>query len=151
MCIPTFVDFFLFHLFFLCFFRFLFPSFLFSLLAGSLLHFFPFFFVRSLPDSLIPRFIPIFFHQVFFHPGQRRHCDALPPHPPHYLSLLTMSLLMPAGDQLVVRGGNAHFLPPHKNTIEGDRRKQNRRTNTNKLGVSPRAEEGMQHYMHVHS
>ena len=26
---------------------------------------------------------------------------------------------MPAGDQLVVRGGNAHFLPPHKNTIEG--------------------------------
>ena len=35
----------------------------------------------------------------------------------------------------MVRGGNAHFLPPHKNTIEGDRRKQNRRTN-NKLGVT---------------
>ena len=40
MCIPTFVDFFVFNLsffLFLCFFRFLFPSFLFSLLAGSLL------------------------------------------------------------------------------------------------------------------
>ena len=30
-------------------------------------------------------------------------------------------------------GGNAHFLSPHKNTIEGNRRKQNRRT---KLGVT---------------
>ena len=63
-------------------------------------------------------------------------CKRYPPLPPHYLSLLTMSLHTPAGDQLVVRGGNAHFLPPHKNTIEGDRRKQNRRTNTNKIGVN---------------
>ena len=30
--------------------------------------------------------------------------------PPHYLSLLTMSSSLPAGDQLVVRGGNAHFF-----------------------------------------
>ena len=32
--------------------------------------------------------------------------------------------------------GVTHILYLHKNTIEGDRRKQNRRTNTNKLGVN---------------
>ena len=32
--------------------------------------------------------------------------------------------------------GQRTFLYLHKNTIEGDRRKQNRRTNTNKLGVN---------------
>ena len=30
--------------------------------------------------------------------------------PTHVNFLLTMSLLTPAGDQLVVRGGNAHFF-----------------------------------------
>ena len=74
MCIPTFVDFFLFNLFFflfLCFFRFLFPSFLFSLLAGSLLHFF-FFLLRPLASRLLPPSIHsyiFFFIRFFFHPG----------------------------------------------------------------------------------
>ena len=69
MCIPTFVDFFLFHLFFFFFF----VSFVFFFLLffsrcsqGSYCIFFSFFFVRSLPDSFIPRFIPIFFSSGFF-------------------------------------------------------------------------------------
>ena len=37
----------------------------------------------------------------------------------------------------MVRGGNAHFFPPHKNTIEGDRRKQKDEQQTRtKLGVT---------------
>ena len=60
-----------------------------------------------------------------------------------------MSLLTPAGDQLVVRGGNAHFFPPHKNTIEGTEKIEGQTNNTNKAWGSPSAEEGMQHYMHV--
>ena len=36
----------------------------------------------------------------------------------------------------MVRGGNAHFLPPHKNTIEGTEKIEGQRTNTNKLGVN---------------
>ena len=71
--------------------------------------------------------------------------NVTPSPPPHYLSLLTMSLLTPAGDQLVVRGGNAHFLPPHKNTIEGT---EKNRTNE-QLGVNQEQRKVLQHYMHV--
>ena len=55
--------------------------------------------------------------------------------PPHYLSLLTIPLLTPAGDQLVVEGVTHISLP----TQEYDRGNgENRRTtnNTNKLGVN---------------
>ena len=135
---------------FLCFFRFFF--FLFSLLAGSLLHFF-FFLLRPLASRLLHPSIHsyFFFHQVFFHPGQRRHCETLPLTPPHYLSLLTMSSSLLAGDQLVVRGGNAHFFTYTRirSRETGENRKTNEQTRTS-LGL-PRAEEGMQHYMHVHS
>ena len=37
------------------------------------------------------------------------YCNVTPSPPLHYLSLLTIPLLT-AGDQLVVRGGNAHFF-----------------------------------------
>ena len=95
MCIPTFVDFFLFHLFFFFFF----VSFVFFFLLffsrcsqGPYCIFFSFFFVRSLPDSFIPRFIPIFFSSGFFFilvngAIVKRYTLT----PPHYLSLLTMS------------------------------------------------------------
>ena len=88
MCIPTFVDFFLFNLFFFFFFvSFVFFFLLFFSRCSQGPYCIFFFFVRSLPDSLIPRFIPIFFHQVVFHPGQRRHCDTLRPHPHHIISV----------------------------------------------------------------
>ena len=52
---------------------------------------------------------------------------------PHYLTQSSNHVFFLAGRWSTSGwGGNAHFLPPHKNTIEGNRRKQNRRTNTNK-------------------
>ena len=56
--------------------------------------------------------------------------------PTHVNFLLTMSLLTPAGDQLVVRGGNAHFLPPQEyDRGNGENRRTNEQTRT-KLGVN---------------
>ena len=79
---------------FLCFFRFLFPSFFFSLLAGSLLHFF-FFLLRPLASRLLhPSIHSYFFSSGFFFilvNGAIVKRYALTP--PHYLSLLTISLL----------------------------------------------------------
>ena len=115
MCIPTFVDFFLFHLFFfffffLCFLRFLFPSFPFSLLAGTLWHFFLLFAFVCQLDSLVRSF-PIFFFIRFLSSWSRRHCNATPHAPTHVTSSL-LTIHFSAGDQLVVpRWGNAHFLP----------------------------------------
>ena len=91
MCIPTFVDFFLFNLFFSfsLFLSFSFSFFSFLVARRVLIaffFFFSFFFVRSLPDSFIPRFIPIFFYQVFFHPGHGTIVKRYPLTPPHYLS-----------------------------------------------------------------
>ena len=89
MCIPTFVDFFLLHLFFFFFF----VSFVFFFLLffsrcsqGPYCIFFSFFF--------IPRFTPIFFSSGFSFilvNGAIVKRYALTP--PHYLSLLTISLL----------------------------------------------------------
>ena len=60
--------------------------------------------------------------------------NVTPSPPPHYLSLLTMSSYLPAGDQLVVRGGNAHFFTY---TQEYDRGRQEKiERQTNKLGVT---------------
>ena len=96
MCIPTFVDFFLFHLFFF------FVSFVFFFLLffsrcsqGPYCIFFSFFFVRSLPDSFIPRFIPIFFSSGFFFILVNGAIVKRYPLTPHinFLSLLTISLL----------------------------------------------------------
>ena len=72
-------------------------------------------------------------------------CETLPPHPPHYLSLLTMSSL-PAGDQLVAEGGTHISLP----TQEYDRGRQEKiERQTNKLGVTKSRKEVLQHYMHM--
>ena len=49
----------------------------------------------------------------------------------------------PAGDQLVAEGVTHISLPLHKNTIEGDRRKQTR----TKLGVNQKQKEVLQHYI----
>ena len=51
--------------------------------------------------------------------------------PPHYLSLLTISLLTPAGDQLVAEGAT-HISLPTQEYDRGRQEKTNRRTNTNK-------------------
>ena len=156
MCIPTFVDFFVFNLsffFFFVSFVFFFLLFFSRCSQGPYCIFFLFFFVRSLPDSFIPRFIPIFFHQVFLHPGHGTIVKRYPLTPPHinFLCLLTISSSLPAGDQLVAEGVTHISLPTH----EYDRGRQEKiEGQTNKheqsLGL-PRAEGGMQHYMHMHS
>ena len=137
--------------FFLCFFRFLFPSFLFSLLAGSLLQFF---FLSSssarfpTPSSL-DSFL-FFFHQVFFS-GQRHHLWNVTPSPPT-LSQSSNHVFFLAGRWSTSGwGGNAHFFTYTRirSRETGENRKTNEQTRTS-LGL-PRAEEGMQHYMHVHS
>ena len=115
MCIPTFVDFFVFNLsffFFFVSFVFFFLLFFSRCSQGPYCIFFLFFFVRSLPDSFIPRFIPIFFSSGFSSSWSTAPLWNVTPSPPHIisLSLLTMSSYLPAGDQLVVRGGNAHFF-----------------------------------------
>ena len=62
--------------------------------------------------------------------------NVTPSPPPHYLSLLTMSLLTPAGDQLVVRGGNAHFSTYTRiRSRETGENKTDEQTRT-KLGVN---------------
>ena len=49
--------------------------------------FFSFVLLRPLASRLLhPSIHSYFFHQVFLHPGQRRHCETLPPHPPPILS-----------------------------------------------------------------
>ena len=69
-------------------------------------------------------------------------CETLRPHPPHYLCLLTIPLLTPAGDQLVVRGGNAHFFTYTRiRSRETGENKTDEQTRTN-LGL-PRAGEGI--------
>ena len=61
-----------------------------------------------------------------------------------------MSLLTPAGDPLVVRGGNAHFFTT---TQEYDRGRQEKIKQTNKheqsLGLTKSRKEVLLHYMHV--
>ena len=110
MCIPTFVDFFLFHLFF-CFFRFLFPSFPFSLLAGTLWHFFLLFaFVCQPLNSPALRSIPIFFFRFFLY-----HCKVtivkLPPvGPPHTFINSSNHSLLGRWSTSGSEGGNAHFF-----------------------------------------
>ena len=137
MCIPTFVDFFLFHLFFF------FVSFVFFFLLffsrcsqGPDCIFFSFFFVRSLPDSFIPRFIHIFFHQVFFSSWSTAPLwNVTPSPPPHYLCLLTIPLLTPAGDQLVAEGVT-HISLPTQEYDRGRQEKIERQTNKQSLGLT---------------
>ena len=112
MCIPTFVDFFLFHFFFSLSLSFSFSFLSVSQVAGPYGIFFFSFSVR-LSASKLPR-SPInsnfFFHQVFFLWSTAQFVTLPPLASTHVNFLLTMSLLTPAGDQLVVRGGNAHFF-----------------------------------------
>ena len=138
MCIPTFVGFFLFHLFFSLFLSFSFSFLSVSPCCGSLWHFlfFLFPFVCQPLNSPTPRSIPIFFHQVFFSLVNGTICKVPPSPPPHYLSLLTIPLLTPAGDQLVVRGGNAHFFTYTRiRSRETGENKTDEQTRT-KLGVN---------------
>ena len=115
-----------------------FPSFLLSLFLSSSFSFFSplvarrvliaFFFLSSssarfpTPSSL-DSFL-FFFHQVFFSswstaPLWKRYALT-----PTTLSLSSNHVFFLAGRWSTSGwGGNAHFLPPHKNTIEGDRRK----------------------------
>ena len=155
MCIPTFVDFFLLHLFFFFFF----VSFVFFFLIffsrcsqGPYCIFFSFFFVRSLPDSFIPRFTPIFFHQVFLSSWSTAPFWNVTPSPPTTFSLSSNHVFFLAGRWSTSGwGGNAHFFTYTRirSRETGENRRINEQTRTN-LGL-PRAEGGMQHYMHVHS
>ena len=122
MCIPTFVDFFLFHFFFFVSFVFFFLLFLSRCSQGPYGIFF--FFLRSSVSFSIPSSLD--------------HCDATHLTPTSII-LLTIHFL--AGDQLVVpRGGVTHISCHYKNTIEGVGEKQDKRTNTdNMLGVNSRA------------
>ena len=112
MCIPTFVDYFLFNLFFFS----LFLSFSFSffsfLVARRVLiaFFFSFFFVRSLPDSFIPRFIPIFFSSGFFFILVNGAIVKRYPLTPTTLSLSSNHVFLAGRWSTSGWGGNAHFF-----------------------------------------
>ena len=113
MCTPTFVDFFLFHLFFSLFVSLIFyflSSFLFSLLEGSLLHFFPpFFFIRSLLDSSVPRsFLIYFFFIGSFFILVNGAIVTVFPQPPRYINFFEAFHFL-AGDQQVVPTGASHI------------------------------------------
>ena len=132
MCIPTFVGFFLFHLFFS-----LFLSFSFSFLCLALLRVLKAFFFLLFPfvfqplNSPLPDQFQFFFHQVFFFLWSTApFVNVTPSRPPTHVNfLLTMSLLTPAGDQLVAEGITHISLP----TQEYDRGNgENRRTTNNK-------------------
>ena len=129
---------------FLCFFRFLFPSFLFSLLAGSLLHFFfSFFFVRSLPDSFIPRFIPVFFLSGFSSSWSTAPLWNVTPSPPTILSQSSNHVFFLAGRWSTSGwGGNAHFFTYTRirSRETGENRKTNEQT---KLGVNQEQKRGI--------
>ena len=137
MCIPTFVDFFLFNLFFFFFF----VSFVFFFLLffsrcsqGPYCIFSSSSSARFPTPSSLDSFL-FFFIRFFFILVNGAIVKRYPLTPPHYLSLLTMSSSLPAGDQLVVRGGNAHFFTYTRirSRETGENRKTNEQT---KLGVT---------------
>ena len=142
MCIPTFVDFFLFNLFFFSFSLFLSFSFsFFSFLVARRVLIAFFFFLSSssarfpTPSSL-DSFLFFFSSGFFFILVNGAIVKRYPLTPPHYLSLLTMSSYLPAGDQLVVWGGNAHFFT--YTWIRSRETGEDRRTNeqTTNFGVT---------------
>ena len=152
MCIPTFVDFFLFHFFFLCLFRFLFLFFLSRWLRVLIAFFFLPFSVRCQPlNSPAPRSIPIFFHQVFSLSWSRHHCNVSPlSSTTHSFSFLNHSSSYAGWWSTSGSRGVTHISCHHKNTIGGTG--ENRRTNEQtraKLGVNQEQKEVLQHYMHV--
>ena len=94
MCIPTFVDFFLFHLFFSfsLFLSFSFSFFSFLVARRVLMAFFFSSSARFSTPSSLDSFL-LFFISFFFILVNGAIVKTLPPHPPHYLSLLTIPLL----------------------------------------------------------
>ena len=136
MRIPTFVDFFLFILFFFFFFVSFVPLFLlfFSRCSqGPYCIFFSSSSARFPTPSSLDSFL-FFFHQVFFFILVNGAIVKRYTLTPTTLSQSSNHVFFLAGRWSTSGwGGNAHFLSPHKNTIEGNRRKQNRRT---KLGVT---------------
>ena len=141
MCIPTFVDFFLFHLFyFLCLFCFLF---LFSLSRWLrvLMAFFFSFSVRlsasKLPCSQINSNF-FFFIRFFLYPGLGA-IITLPSSPPHALHPLSQTFSLLGRRSTSGPRGVTHISCHYKNTIEGvgENRRTNEQTRT-MLGVNSR-------------
>ena len=149
MCIPTFVDFFLFHLFFLCFSRFLF---LFSLsrrlqvLMAFFFLLFPFV-CQLLSISSADHFQFLFIRSLY--PGHGTICNVTHSPPSHFRSVSSTIPLLTAGDQVVAEGVT-HISCYHTRIRSGG---QGKIKQTNKheqsLGLAKSKKEVLQHYISV--
>ena len=107
------------------------------LAGGGLYGLFPFFlfpFVCQSLNSPLPDQFHFFFIR-FFSLVNGTICERYPLSPPHYLSLLTIPLLSRPVINQWLRGQRT-FLYLHKNTIEGDRRKQTDEQTRTNLGLT---------------
>ena len=124
MCIPTFVDFFLFLLFFSLFLSFSFSFF--SFLAARCI-FFSFFFVKLASRFPHPSILSyFFFHQVFFILVNGA-IVMFPLRPTRYINFSSTISLLGRWSTSGLDRGNAHFLPLQEYN-RGSGRKENKRT-----------------------
>ena len=153
MCIPTFVDFFLFHLFFSLFLSFSFSFLSVSPVAGPYGIFFLLFpFVCQLPSIPSSDHFQFFFHQVtapFFHLVTAPFVT-LRPHPhTHSSSFRTFSLLGRPVINQWLRGQHTFLYRYTRIRSGGQEKIKQTNKHEQRLGLTKSKKELLQHYMHV--